>query len=48
MQQPESAERAMRLGAEKSFLLSSAFEAFMHSEREQWRRAVQAAGLKVE
>lgn len=48
MRQPESAERAMRLGAETRFLGSSAFEAFMRSEREQWRRAVQAAGLKVE
>lgn len=48
MRQPESAERAIRLGAEPRFLDAAAFERFMRSEREQWRRAVQAAGIKVE
>ena len=48
MQQPSSAERAARLGAEPRFLGPTQFDALMRKEREQWRKAVRAAGLKVE
>lgn len=48
MRQPASVERAMRLGAEPRFLGAAAFDAFMRSERDQWREAVKAAGIKVE
>ena len=48
MQQPSIVERAARLGAEPRFMGAAAFDAFMRKEREQWRRTVQAAGIKVE